>query len=748
MMSNRISSIRTEQGSLKMKSRFVLPFLLAFGSALVAQSPGTFTVAGNAEAGNRGVWTPINNGLTGGTMGIQAVIPDPNNSSVAYALTTAGTIYKTTDTATTWHAVRGLTLVNSLVIDPADSNTLYAATSQGIFKSTDGGANWAGASAGLDLSSLSVSGIEIDPIDPSTIYALGSTGNGSVLKSTDGAATWTAAYTFTNGNVLGRLTIDPSVSSTLYLTMSGGAIFKSADGGLSWSQFKSANVWFAPDAMALAVDPDNSATIYAGSFANAVSPSGPNIPGSGAILKSTDGGGTWTTVSTGIPADAWVRSLLVDPANPGTLYGAYVSNNGAGLLKSVDSGESWSVLYTISNDSINSYTMVAAIGPAGLYAGYFGVSNGGLLRSGDGGSTWSAVQNGLESFNFKVLAVSPANPGTLYLGGVGGLYQFAGSAWTSLNLPAIPAEAEFQFPSATALVRSLAIDFTNPNVLYVDGGRPNGCVFDDQVLLKTTDGGANWSNSISPPDSGCLLGGYITSAPTPVFVMDPRDPQSLYLAEGEDEDGGYVLLKSTDGGANWNGIWDYTNGLQSGINALLIDPANPGIFYAGIGDAFAGAAIGFFKSTDGGATWINTGLTNTAVIVLAMDPTNSSTLYAVTQGIYTKPVGFRGMFKSTDAGATWSPINNGLDRLAQVGATIVSLAIDPTDPGTLYAATSGDGVYRTRDGGAIWASFNDGLPTFDIRAIAIAPDGVYAATASGVFRFSAGAGNSLRRHDY
>jgi photosystem II stability/assembly factor-like uncharacterized protein len=288
-------------------------------------------------------------------------------------------------------------------------------------------------------------------------------------------------------------------------------------------------------------------------------------------------------------------------------------------------------------------------------------------------------------------------------------------------------------------------------VLYVNSGRSNGCVFDDKVLLKTTDGGATWSNSISPPSSGCLLGGYVTSAPTPVLVMDPHDPQSLYLAEGEDEDGGYVLLKSADGGANWNGIWDYTNGLQSGINALVIDPANPGTLYAGLGDGFAfgpsPAAIGFFKSTDGGTTWANTGLTNAAVIVLAIDPTNSSTLYAVTQGIYTKPSGFRGMFKSTDAGATWSPINNGLDRLALVGATIVSLAIDPANPSTLYAATSGDGVYRTSDGGANWVSCNDGLPTFDIRAVAIAPDGVYAATVAGVFRFTA-RGPAVRADDF
>jgi len=187
---------------------------------------------GAAAAATDGLWTPINDGLAASTVGIVMVVPDPNNPLAIYALTSGGAIYKTTDGTALWRQVSGLTLVNSLVIDPADSNTLYAATAHGIFKTTDGGANWGGANSGLDLNSLSLAGINIDPFDPSTIYVMGNAGTCcSVLKSTDGAATWSSVYTFTNPNFPGRLTIDPSTPSSLYLTMVGGAIFKSTDGG-------------------------------------------------------------------------------------------------------------------------------------------------------------------------------------------------------------------------------------------------------------------------------------------------------------------------------------------------------------------------------------------------------------------------------------------------------------------------------------------------------------------------------------
>ena len=83
-----------------------------------------------------------------------------------------------------------------------------------------------------------------------------------------------------------------------------------------------------------------------------------------------------------------------------------------------------------------------------------------------------------------------------------------------------------------------------------------------------------------------------------------------------------------------------------------------------------------FKSTNGGGNWsaVNTGLTNTYVYALAIDPATPTTLYAGTYG--------GGVFKSTNGGGNWSAVNTGL-----TDTLVSALAIDPATPTTLYAGT-------------------------------------------------------------
>jgi hypothetical protein len=121
------------------------------------------------------------------------------------------------------------------------------------------------------------------------------------------------------------------------------------------------------------------------------------------------------------------------------------------------------------------------------------------------------------------------------------------------------------------------------------------------------------------------------------------------------------------------------------VLALAIDATAPDTLYAGVkyfyDCNFRGCSEGgaVFKSTDGGGTWGATALTNTAVQVLAIDPTTPGTLYAGTGG---------GVFKSRDGAATWHALNVGLST-----PDVWALAIDPTTPGRLWAGTQGGGVF-------------------------------------------------------
>jgi photosystem II stability/assembly factor-like uncharacterized protein len=174
------------------------------------------------------------------------------------------------------------------------------------------------------------------------------------------------------------------------------------------------------------------------------------------------------------------------------------------------------------------------------------------------------------------------------------------------------------------------------------------------------------------------------------LVIDSTKPTTLYAGTGgssfefPSSSGG--VFKSTDGGASWSsaGLAD------AAITVLAIDPAKSSTLYAGTGtDPSAPQGFrGMFKSTDGGATWlpINNGLAGlfdvrSSITALVIDPQNSNILYAGTSG--------GGVFRSIDGGTNWSPFNDGLTNL-----DVRVLAVVPGNPNTYYAGTAG-GVFAT-----------------------------------------------------
>jgi len=262
----------------------------------------------------------------------------------------------------------------------------------------------------------------------------------------------------------------------------------------------------------------------------------------------------------------------------------------------------------------------------------------------NGVNTWSRIGSGVAVYS---LAIDPKNPNTIYAGTNGGVSKSTDGGVTWNNTPSLGGDG------TTAIV----IDSVNPNIVYAAITFTNFCHHSFRRLFKSTDGGASWSNSVSPRINGCDK---INS-----LVMDPRDPNTLYVANFDDfGDTAAPLVKSINGGDSWS-----APSFNPPFTALAINPLDTKTLYAGTFDfvyfGYQGDddRNGVLKSADGGVNWGTTGLIKTGVDALAIDPINPNTLYAATRGFYSEPKGIRGLFKSTDGGVSWFAFNNGLTHL-------------------------------------------------------------------------------------
>jgi photosystem II stability/assembly factor-like uncharacterized protein len=699
-------------------------------------------------------WTAINNGLPSLSVGVVGLAVDPSAPGTVYAQTTGNIggiatsgLFKTTDGAATWRQLGSIESVRCFVIDPFKSSTLYAGTDQGVAKSTNGGESWTDAST--NLPSGTIVRLVIDPITPGTLYALsnspvsgpGQTGPVTTLfKTTDSGASWRAIDTGLAGNAyVTVLAISRSNPPAVYIfaptpfvppgnPQPSGGLLRSVDGGETWKTLNLAS----PNASflfvnSLAIGPGKPSTLYA-------------TTNSG-LLKSSDGGDSWAPLRSDMPQGVSIASITIDSADPTAVYASanIFSQTGprGALFRSRDEGEHWTELDTGSPQFafINALA-VDPTSPDRIYIGSSGFLNagpapGGILKTADGGLTWDSANNGLLNYDVRTVAVAP-DTGTMFAGGYGGTFQSTdqGDTWNATG--------------ATAYTGSLAIG--PGGVIYAITGRSNGCNSSESLLLKSSDGGANWTTSASPLNTGCILNPLFNSGYRPPLLIDPSDPNRLYLGESDSQDGYSALLATTDGGANWRAPWDWFNGLRGAVLAVALAPAVPATLYAGIDDGITvfGSAFpapdssGLFKSTDGGNTWSRTALTQIAVKFIAVDRSNPRTLYAAVERHYSQPNGFQGVVKSIDAGATWTAINNGLERL--IGTRLISataLVTDRSNPQVLYLGASGAGVFQSSDGGATWHSLNDGLTSLQIRDLAVGNSGsLYAVTAGGLFRYS------------
>lgn len=306
-----------------------------------------------------------------------------------------------------------------------------------------------------------------------------------------GVNVWTS-HGPTVGNVE-ALVIDPVTPAVLYAGTLGGGVFKSTDGGGSWA---SVNTGLTDKyVQTLVIDPVSPATLYAGT-------------NGGGVFKSTNGAGNWASCNTGLTTSS-ISALAVDPSDPSKLYaGTYLK----GMYKSTDGGGTWIKLGDFDYWYIYSFSIDSGP-PSVVYLGmYEEVSHvGGIFKSTDDGGTWHLANHGLPYYSgLNAPAIDPAVPSTLYAGTSGwGVYKSTDSGaswnWSSTGV------------SGYLGAVCPAVDPVTPGILYV--GTNKGGVY------MSTDGAGNWApfNNGLPEGAACHP-----------LAINPSNPNQIFAAVSQD----------------------------------------------------------------------------------------------------------------------------------------------------------------------------------------------------------------------
>ncbi|HEX8905224.1 MAG TPA: hypothetical protein VF771_10305 [Longimicrobiaceae bacterium] len=308
---------------------------------------------------------------------------------------------------------------------------------------------------------------------------------------------WRMIGPFRGGRTVAAVGV-PSRPGTFYIGVNNGGVWRTTDYGRVWTPIFDDQP--TGSIGAIAVSESNPDVIYVGSGEGLQRP---DLSTGDGIFKSTDGGKTWTHL--GLPDAQQVPQLIVDPRNPDRVFAAvlghpYGPNAERGIFRSTDGGRTWQkVLYRDENtggmdlafDPRNPQTVFAVLWSARQapweIGGSFTLSrNNGLYKSTDGGATWRQITNGIPSADDGLgrigIEVARSDPRRMYaiIGARrgGGLYRSddGGESWRLANTDARLWGRDGDFNEVRA-------DTKNPDVVYVA----------NVVTWKSTDGGKTLS---------------------------------------------------------------------------------------------------------------------------------------------------------------------------------------------------------------------------------------------------------------
>jgi len=650
---------------------------------------------------------------------------------VFYYGATGGGVWKTTDGGINWESVSdgsvfGTGSVGAIAVSESDPNVVYVGMGEspirgnvshgdGMYKSNDSGKTW--KRIGLD-DTRQISRIRVHPKNPDLLYV--------------------AAL----GHVWG-----PNEQR---------GVFRSKDGGKSWEKILTRGN--KAGAIDLSMDPTNPSVLYAGFWEVSRKPWTLDSGGSGGgLFKSTDGGDTWSelTRNPGLPRGVVGKiGITVSPANPERVW-AIVEAEDGGVFRSDNAGRTWTRVNEERRLRQRAwyYSRIYA-DPKSADTVY--VLNTGFYKSNDGGRTYTGIQvpHG-DNHDLWIAADDPNRMIESNDGGSNVTYN-GGRSWTEQDQPTaqfyrVALDNDFPYNiygaqqdnSTVRIASRTAEGSIGTSDWYDVGGGESGWVApspkDSQVVFAGSYGGLTtrydrrtgqmrdinpYPNN--PMGSGADVLKYRFQWNFPL-LFSPNDPNTLYCAAN-------VLFKSKDEGSSWEIISpDLTRndkskqGSSGGpitkdntsieyygtIFTVMESPLQPGTIWTGSDDGM------IYLTRDGGKNWSNV-TPPTSVMPewiqinsIEASPIDPGAAY-VAATMYKFDDNRPYLYRTTDYGKTWKKITNGIPETTFTRV----VREDPNKRGLLYAGTE-TGMYVSFDNGEHWQSFQLNLPIVPITDLAI-----------------------------
>jgi len=687
--------------------------------AAVQEGPRLTVYVGAASGG---VWKSVNGGTTfkpvfdkQPVQSIGAITIDPKNPKVIWvgtgeawtrnSVSIGDGIYKSVDGGDNWVNV-GLPeseRIAKILVDQTESNTVYACVpgklwsdsdQRGLYKTTDGGKAWvkvlkgANASTGCSMASL-------DPQNPKTIYAgmwdfrrqgwtFRSGGNGpdapsgsGLFKSTDGGASWTEldanAAKGLPAKPWGRVavTVAPSKPNVVYAFIEAAVpkngLYRSDDGGKTWEARDRSQlmIWRPLYFANLIVDPKNENRLYK-----------PDL----SLIVSTDGGASFSNIGGGAHGD--FHDVWIDPANTDHL----ITGDDGGLWYSYDAGNKWwkaenlpvSQFYHVSVDLDRPYHVYGGLQDNSSWVGESEYP-GGITNS-----RWENMYGGDGFWMF----VDPADPDYIYAESQGGeIGRVNRRTHETRNVKPLPRYREGK----------LRYNWNTP--IHVSATRKGTIYIGAQFLFRSRDFGQTWDR-ISPDlttndpakqqqeqSGGVTVDNSSAETHTTIFAIaeSPKNPNVVWVGT---DDGNLQLTR--DGGKTWTNVARSIKGLPplAWVSSIDAGHFDEGTVYATFDLHMFGDLRPYaYRSSDYGKTWsalvAPDGPVRGYAHVIKQDLANPDLLFLGTE---------LGLWVSLDGGKQWAHYKGGdLPAVA-----VRDLAIHPRDH-DLVIATHGRGIWIVDD---------------------------------------------------